>query len=125
MGYMKCVFKTDCQILARACQRVRGSSYFHTIVKDCIDLFQHFDDVKLCIVYRSANSAAHALEKAAYFLSDCQEWHENNPGFISDVLCLKFISNGSTILSKKKKKKKPAYTIELSSEIYEHCMLIN
>ncbi|XP_074352002.1 uncharacterized protein LOC141691163 [Apium graveolens] len=45
MGYRKCVFETDSQILARACQGVSDSSYFHTIVRDCIDLFQYFDDV--------------------------------------------------------------------------------
>lgn len=87
MGYRKCIYETDSQILARACQGVSGSSYFHAIVRDCIDLFQHFDDVKVCFVYRSANGAAHPLARAAYSLSGCQEWHENAPEFISDVLC--------------------------------------
>ena len=38
-GFKKCIFETDSQVLARACKGVDGKSFFHTIVRDCIDLF--------------------------------------------------------------------------------------
>ncbi|KAL8114292.1 hypothetical protein AgCh_021227 [Apium graveolens] len=86
-GLQKCVFETDSQVLARACKGGRGRSLFHTIVKDCVDLFQHFEEVSVCFTHRSANRVAHALAKAAHSMSDFQEWLENAPDFIYHVIC--------------------------------------
>ena len=45
MNFRRCVFETDSQVLGRACKGINGRSYFATIVRDCIDLFHHFDEV--------------------------------------------------------------------------------
>ena len=36
------------------------------IIEDCIDILKHFEQVLVMFVYRSANTAAHLLAKAAY-----------------------------------------------------------
>lgn len=86
-GHKNCIFETDSQVLVRACKSATGSSYFYTIVRDCIDLFQHFDEVKVCFMYRSANQVAHALARAAYSFPGYREWHESAPEFLHDVIC--------------------------------------
>ncbi|KAL8134494.1 uncharacterized protein LOC141714729 [Apium graveolens] len=87
-SYRRCIFETDSQVLVRACKGVEGRSFFHTIVTDCIDLFQHFEEVSVCFTHRSANGVAHALARAASSMSDYQEWHVNAPAFIRNVICL-------------------------------------
>lgn len=72
-GIGKCVFETDSQVLARACKGTSGRSYFDTIVRDCIELFQYFEEVLVRFSHRSANRAAHALTKAAYSMSGSHE----------------------------------------------------
>lgn len=67
-NYRKCVFEMDSKILADACKKAHGNSYFHTIVIDCIDLFKHFEEVLVVFIHRSANDAAHLLAKAAMIL---------------------------------------------------------
>lgn len=41
----KYIFESDSQLLVKAWRGTRGNSYFNTIVLNCIELFQHFDDV--------------------------------------------------------------------------------
>lgn len=86
-GFQRCIFETDSQVLVRACKGGDGRSFFHTIVRDCIDLFQHFDEVSVCFVSRSANMVAHKLARAAYSVSGFREWHGNAPEFIHHVIC--------------------------------------
>lgn len=42
-GFTRCVFKTDSKLLADACNGGTVRSYFHFIVRDCIELFKHFE----------------------------------------------------------------------------------
>ena len=86
-NFRRCVFETDCQVLARACKGVNGKSYFETIVRDCMELFHHFDEVEVCFARRSANGAAHALARVAYSMSESREWQLNAPEFIHHVIC--------------------------------------
>lgn len=53
------MFKTNSRVLAKACKGTCGRSYFDTIVSDCIDLFQLFDDV--LVVFTRSNIVAHLL----------------------------------------------------------------
>lgn len=85
-GFKKCVFKTDSQILVRACKKDEGRSYLRTIVRECIELFKHFDEVLLCFAHRSANEAAHTLARVAYFMSDFHKLHVNAPEFLYLVI---------------------------------------
>ncbi|XP_074361914.1 uncharacterized protein LOC141702127 [Apium graveolens] len=70
--FRRCIFETDSQVLAKACNGVTGRSYFATIVRDCMDLFHRNDEVEVCFTRRSANryanSAAHAPARVAYSL---------------------------------------------------------
>ncbi|XP_074327739.1 uncharacterized protein LOC141665651 [Apium graveolens] len=84
--FRRCIFETDSQVLAKSCNSVTGRSYFATIVRDCMDLFHHYDEVEVCFTRRSANSAAHALSRVAYSLSESREWNLNAPEFIHHVL---------------------------------------
>ncbi|XP_074347677.1 uncharacterized protein LOC141686548 [Apium graveolens] len=74
-NFRRCIFEIDSQILAVACKGRCDRSYFDTLVLECITLFQHFDDVLVVFVRRSANLAAHLLAKAASSLSGSREWH--------------------------------------------------
>lgn len=59
-NFKKNIFEIDSQILIEVCQISRGI-YFDTIIMDCIDLFQHFDDVLVVSIHRSANGTTHLL----------------------------------------------------------------
>ncbi|XP_074327738.1 uncharacterized protein LOC141665650 [Apium graveolens] len=61
--FRRCIFETDSQVLAKAYNSVTGRSYFATIVRDCMDLFHHYDEVDVCFTRRSANSAAHSVRR--------------------------------------------------------------
>lgn len=86
LQYDHCVFETDSRCLAMACNENPGEDYFGTIVVDCIQLLKHISSVLVEFVYRSANSAAHVLAKAAYFMSGLQEWYDHPPAFLISVL---------------------------------------
>lgn len=86
-----CIIETDSQILAAACTGEPGLDLFGTIVGDCIQLLKHINPVLVKFVYRSANSVAHELAKAAYSMSEIGEWHDIPPAFIMHVLDLDLI----------------------------------
>lgn len=86
-GLRYCIFETDSQVLARACKGVNGISFFHTIVRDCIELFKHFHEVLVCFAHRSANVVAHVLVRAAHSLPNFREWHVTAPDLIHHVIC--------------------------------------
>lgn len=85
-NFKKCIFETDSQTLARACKGVGGRSYFDTIVRDCVELFKHFDEMLVCFAHRSANGVTHALAREAHSMSDSQEWHIDIPEFLYHVI---------------------------------------
>ncbi|KAL8125864.1 hypothetical protein AgCh_013243 [Apium graveolens] len=85
-GFTRCVFETDCKSLADACNGGSGRSYFHSIVSDCVELFNHFDDVIVQFVHRSANAVAHLLARVSRSMSDLREWEDVVPNFLSDVI---------------------------------------
>lgn len=84
-GFTRCVFETDSKLLADACNGGSGRSYFHSIVSSCVELFNHFEDVIVRFVHRSANAVAHLLARVSRSMSDLQEW-EHVPNFLSDVI---------------------------------------
>ncbi|XP_074356208.1 uncharacterized protein LOC141695901 [Apium graveolens] len=87
-GYKKCVFETYAKMLAEACKKIEGRAYFHSIVSCCIDLFEHYDEVLVEFVNRSANEVANKLARAIHSMSDIHEWVDTAPNFISDVLII-------------------------------------
>lgn len=88
-GFKRCIFETDAKVVVDAIHGSHGRDPFHMIVKDCISLFKHFDDVLVVHVSRSANEVAHLLAKANRSMSDLvQEWVINPPHFISDVIVM-------------------------------------
>ncbi|KAL8158304.1 hypothetical protein AgCh_002850 [Apium graveolens] len=88
-GFKQCIFETDAKLVVDAIHGSHGRDPFHMIVKDCISLFKHFDDVLVAHVSRSANDLAHLLAKANRSMSDLvQEWVINPPHFISDVIAM-------------------------------------
>ena len=88
LGYRKCVFETDAKMLAEACKKVQGRTYFHSIVLSCVELFKHYDEVLVEFVYRSANEVAHKLARVTHSMSGIHEWADAAPEFISDVLLI-------------------------------------
>lgn len=54
------VFETDARLVIDAVQDA-GNSPFHLIVKNCISLLKHFEDVQVCYVNRSVNGVANVL----------------------------------------------------------------
>lgn len=81
-----CIFQSDSKLLVNACKGMTGEAYFDTIVRDCVFLLKHINQVQLEFVYRSANSVAHCLAKATHSVSGLMEWHVTPPDFLSDVL---------------------------------------
>lgn len=86
MGYQWCIFETDAKLLANACKGEQGRSYFHTIVRDCIEFFKHFECVLIEYVSRSANGVAHRLARATHSESGVKEWANVVPSFLSDAI---------------------------------------
>lgn len=85
-GFTRCVFETDSKLLADACNGGSGRSYFHDIVRECVDLIKHFENVLVRFTHRSANEVAHTLARVSRSMSDLQEWDGVAPSFLSDVL---------------------------------------
>lgn len=85
-GFTKCIIETDAKMLVDACKGSTGSTYFHAIVSDCLELFKHFIDMLVQFVQRSANGVAHTLARVAHFMSDIQEWIATAPEFMLDAL---------------------------------------
>ena len=81
-----CVIETDSQILVDVCNGGPGKSCFGTIVHDSIYLLKHINPVCVRFIYRSANSVAHEIAKAAYSVSGVCEWFDNPPVYIKYVL---------------------------------------
>ncbi|KAL8102066.1 hypothetical protein AgCh_026811 [Apium graveolens] len=88
LGFQKCSFETDAKLLVNACKGEHGRSYFHTIVKDCVNYFKHFDQVLVDFVSRSANDVVHVLARATHSMSGSHEWVNTPLAFISDVIIL-------------------------------------
>lgn len=65
----KCIFEIESKLLVHAVNGIRCRSYFDFIAEDCHELMNHFDEVLLVFVPRSANCVAHLLAKAAGSLS--------------------------------------------------------
>lgn len=84
LQYKECMFETDSRTLVQACKRDPDESFFGTIVGDCIHLLKHINLVLIQFAFRSANSVAHVLARAAYSMSD-------PPSFLSYVLELDVI----------------------------------
>ena len=57
-----------------------------TIIVDCIQLLKHLNAVLLQFAYRSANSVAHVLAKAAYSMLGFEVWYDNRPDFLIHML---------------------------------------
>lgn len=72
LGYTTCEIETDSKILVQACSKTPDESFFGTIVDDRVQLLKHVNQVLLRFVFRSANSVAHELAKAAYSMSDTE-----------------------------------------------------
>ena len=70
----KCIFECDAKLLVDAVNGVKGKTYFHAMVEDCIDILKHFDEVLVVFAHRSANIVAHSLARAAYSTSGLVEW---------------------------------------------------
>lgn len=85
MQITHCVSVTDSKNFAAACNGKPGEAFFGTIVSDCIQLLKHIDHVLVEFAYRSANSVAPVLTKAAYSISDIGEWFVTPPYFIHHV----------------------------------------
>ncbi|XP_074328478.1 uncharacterized protein LOC141666388 [Apium graveolens] len=79
----KCIFESDAKLLVDAFQRDRGRSNFDTIVETCSSSLKHFKEVSIVFASRSANSVAHVLAQAAYYMSGPTEWFSAAPDFIS------------------------------------------
>lgn len=90
-GYKQCVIETDSSALAAACNGGQGEAFFGTIVMNCIQLLKHVNQVLVVFIYRSANTVAHRLAKAAYSMSDEGEWYVTPPQFLDHVLSLDMI----------------------------------
>lgn len=58
------------------------------MVSDCIELLKHFDFVLVIFAYRSTNSAAYLLARAAYSLSGPKEWLNTAPSFIDCTIAI-------------------------------------
>lgn len=82
----KCIFETGSKILDDACKRAHDNSYFDTIIMDCIDLFNQFDDVLVLFIHRFTNDTVHLLVKAAHSMSGFREWHDTVPDVIQHVI---------------------------------------
>lgn len=80
------IFETDSKLLVDALTGSRGKSFFDTIVNDCVELLKHCTDVLVVFAYRSANSVAHALAKAAHSMSGSQEWINIAPEIIECII---------------------------------------
>ncbi|KAL8112352.1 hypothetical protein AgCh_019885 [Apium graveolens] len=86
-GWKTCKFESDAKMVVDAVHSVAGNSPFYFIVRDCVNLFRHFDEVQVCHIRRSVNGVAHVLTLAARSMSDLvQEWHVVVPEFISHVI---------------------------------------
>ncbi|XP_074333967.1 uncharacterized protein LOC141671586 [Apium graveolens] len=85
-GFTQCVFETDSKLLADACNGNSGRSYFHIIVRECLELIKHFENMLVQFVHRYANEVAHMLARVSRSMSDLQEWDVVAPSFLSDVL---------------------------------------
>lgn len=91
LQYQKCIVETDARTLVQACKRDPEESFFGTIVGDCTRLLKHINEVLIQFAFRSANSVAHNLARAAYSMSDNGEWFVTPPEFLSHVLELDII----------------------------------
>lgn len=85
-GFKHCVFESDSKCLVTACNGSPGEAFFGTLVSDCVYLLKHISPVLVRFSYRSANTVAHELARAAYSMSDIGEWYVIPPNFISHVL---------------------------------------
>lgn len=56
----KCIFESDSMML-EAIRKNQGRSNFDTIVEDCKELLEHFEEVLVVFVSRSANNIAHSI----------------------------------------------------------------
>lgn len=70
----KCIFEMDSKLVVDAIHGGGGNS----IIDDCIPLLKHFIEVLVVFEYRSANSVAHLLARAAHELRfPCQvQWSD-------------------------------------------------
>lgn len=78
----QCIFEMDAKLVVDAVHGSGGNSNFHTVIKECHEIIKHFEDVLLLFEYRSANSVAHLLARAANSMSDPMEWLSTTPDFI-------------------------------------------
>lgn len=85
-GFTQCVFETDSKLLADTCNGSSRRSYFHNIVRECVELIKHFENVLVRFVHRSSNEVAHMLGRVSHSMSDLQEWDSVAPSFLSNVL---------------------------------------
>ena len=85
-GFTRCVFETDSKLLAEAFNGRGGNSYFHSIVKECVAMAKHFNDVVVQFAHRSANEVAHRLARASHSMSGFREWSGVAPEFLVDVI---------------------------------------
>ena len=79
----RCIFECHAKLVVDAVNGEGGSSYFHTIVEDSVDIIEHFDEVLILFVHRSVNSVAHNLARVAYSMSSVMEWLAVAPDYIS------------------------------------------
>lgn len=82
----QCIMETDSRVLVQACNGQTGEAMFGTLVDDCIHLLKHINPVLVKFTYRSANSVAHDLARAAYSMSEVRVWHVSPPDFLVHVL---------------------------------------
>ncbi|XP_074323039.1 uncharacterized protein LOC141659986 [Apium graveolens] len=82
----KGIFESDAKGMVEAINGGSGSSYFHMIIEDCREIHKYFSEVLVVFTYRSANTLAHLLAKATYFMSGNQEWLLTAPEFISCIV---------------------------------------
>lgn len=68
----KCIFECDAKLVVDDVHGGTGNSDFDVIIRDCMDILKHYEEVLVVFVHRSANSVVHLLGKAAYSVSDPQ-----------------------------------------------------
>ncbi|KAL8145163.1 hypothetical protein AgCh_003389 [Apium graveolens] len=91
LQYKECIFETDSRTPVQAFNKDPEESFSGTIMGDCTHLLKHINSVLIQFAFRSTNRVAHTLAKAAYSMSDNEEWFVTPPSFISHVLELDVI----------------------------------
>ncbi|KAM7525060.1 hypothetical protein LguiA_014962 [Lonicera macranthoides] len=81
------VVESDSKFVVDALHHTKDdSSSLGIVLDDCKALLRDLDLCNVSFIYRSANSVAHSLAKAASSMPDHKVWEVMCPSFISDVL---------------------------------------